>query len=488
MARPCVLLTTEGTYPFAKGGVSTWCHVLTQQLPEISFKLFAIVANPYQKGHYELASNVLEVLKIPLWGTDDPVEYSWRSPFSLALKSKQAVTTNLIKTSFIPLFESFLQTVLLAEVEPESLGQLLLFIHEYFLSYDYHKTMNSALVWSTFKHLAGDYCQQEDSLGGVTLAELTEALRLLYRFLITIHVPVPETDITHSSAAAFCGLPCVIAKLQRDTPYLLTEHGINIREQYLNLNQSIPSLFVRKFLYRLMGAVVKVNFHFADLVAPVCEYNARWERWWGVPPEKIKVIYNGADPNKFHPTPPVKKERPQVMNMGLIFPLKGQLDLIKAAIIVRDQIPDVEFRFYGKASDEDYFAQCQELVRQHNLEETINFAGFTSEPWRAYSEADVVAMASISEGFPFAIIEAMLSGATIVATDVGGVREAIADTGLLVRAGCPEQMAEAILKLLLFSPEERAQYGKRALERSLKLFTQKTFLSEHLETYYSLLK
>ena len=141
MARPCVLLTTEGTYPFAKGGVSTWCHVLTQQLPKISFKLFAIVANPYQKGHYELAPNVLEVLKIPLWGTDDPVEYSWRSPFSLALKSKQAVTTNLIKTSFIPLFESFLQTVLLAEVEPESLGQLLLFIHEYFLSYDYHKTI-----------------------------------------------------------------------------------------------------------------------------------------------------------------------------------------------------------------------------------------------------------------------------------------------------------------------------------------------------------
>ena len=488
MTKPCVLLTTEGTYPFAKGGVSTWCHVLTQQLPEIDFKLLAVVANPYQKRHYELSPNILEVLKIPLWGTDDPVEYSWRSPFSLALKSKQAVTASLIKAQFIPLFESWLRMVLLAEVEAESFGQLLLAIHEYFLHYDYHNTMNSALVWSTFKHLAWDYCQQEDSLEGVTLAELTEAMRLLYRFLIVIHVPVPETDITHSSAAAFCGLPCVIAKLQRSTPYLLTEHGINIREQYLNLNQSIASLFVRKFLYRLMGAIVKLNFYFADLIAPVCEYNARWERWWGVPSTKIKVIYNGADPQKFHPTPPIKKERPQVMNMGLIFPLKGQLDLIKAAVIVRDEIPDVEFRFYGKASDEDYFAQCQELVSKHNLESTINFAGFTSEPWRAYSEADVVAMASISEGFPFAIIEAMLSGATIVATDVGGVREAIADTGLMVRAGNPEQMAEAILKLLLLPPEERAQYGKKALDRSLKLFTQKTFLLEHLDTYYSLMK
>lgn len=488
MSRPSVLLTTEGTYPFAKGGVSTWCHVLTQKLPEIDFKLLAVVANPYQQQHYDLSSNVLEVLKIPLWGTDDPIEYSWRSPFSQALKSKSAVTQKIIQTEFIPLFTAWLGTALIGKVEPESYGRVLLSMHEYFLDYDYHQTMNSTIVWSSFKSLAWDYYQQTTDLKSVNLAELTEAMRLLYRFLITIHVPVPETDLTHSSAAAFCGLPCIIAKLQRGTPYLLTEHGINIREQYLNLNQNIPSLFVRKFLYQLITAVVKLNFHFADLVAPVCEYNARWERWWGVPPAKIKVIYNGADPSKFHPTSPVQKERLQVMNMGLIFPLKGQLDLIQAAVIVREKIPDVEFIFYGKASDEDYFAQCQELVRKHNLESTINFAGFTSEPWRAYSEADVVAMSSISEGFPFAIVEAMLSGATIVATDVGGVREAIADTGLMVRASRPEQMAEAILKLLLLPPEERASYGKQALDRSLKLFTQKTFLSEHLDTYYKLLK
>lgn len=486
MVRTSVLLTTEGTYPFAKGGVSTWCHVLTQQLPEIDFKLLAIVANPYQELRYDMSSNVLDILKIPLWGIDDPVEYSWRSPFSAALNSKQEVNPELIKTNFLPLWSSFLQSILSPKVEPESLGKIILSLHKYFLRYDYHKTMNSSQVWRSFKHIAWDYCQRE-KLTRVTLTELTEAMRLLYRFLITIQIPVPQTDLTHSSAAAFCGLPCVIAKLQRGTPYLLTEHGINIREQYLNLNQSIPSLFVRKFLYCLMGAVVKVNFYYADIVSPVCEFNARWERWWGVPSEKIKVIYNGADPEKFHPTPPTKKERPQVMSMGLIFPLKGQLDLIKASIIVREQIPDVEFIFYGKPSDENYFAQCQALVKEHQLENTINFAGFTSEPWRAYSEADVVAMASISEGFPFAIIEAMLSSATIVSTDVGGVREAIADTGLLVRASQPEQMAEAILKLLLMSEDERSQYGKKALARSLKLFTQDTFLAEHREVYRQLL-
>ncbi|MGH1397490.1 MAG: GT4 family glycosyltransferase PelF [Trichormus sp.] len=488
MNRVSVLLTTEGTYPYHKGGVSTWCDALTNQLPEIDFHLFAIAANPYLELRYQLPSNIKQLIKVPLWGTEDPVEYSWRFPFSQAFKSKLATTQKVIATQFIPLFERFLTAVLLAESDIEQLGYIVLAIHKYFQRYDYHKTMESKLVWSTFRRLTATDWHPLVNPTTIKLIEQTEAMRLLYRFLIPIHLPVPQTDITHASAAAFCGLPCIIAKLERGTPYLLTEHGVNIREQYLNLNRSISSLFVRQFLYRLMGAIVKLNYHYADQISPVCEYNARWERWWGIPEHKIKVIYNGADPNVFHPTPPVVKERPQVMNMGLIFPLKGQLDLIAAAAIVREKIPNVEFRFYGRPSDEKYFAQCQELVRTEHLEANINFAGFTSEPWRAYSEADVVAMSSISEGFPYALIEAMLSGATIVSTDVGGVSEALGDTGLLVQAHRPQALATAILQLLELPPSARREFGQRAYERALKLFTQQKFLDAHLDSYYNLIQ
>ncbi len=487
MKHSTVLLTTEGTYPFHKGGVGTWCHVLTTQLPEIDFKIFAIVANPYLKEHYELTPNIKQVIKVPLWGIDDPVEYSWRHPFSQAFKSKIKTGETTITQKFIPLFQSFLEAIVFQDVEIDRLGGILVGLYEYFQVYDYHKTMTSPQVWHSFQDFSLNWLASNDQETPL-LVDVTESMRLLYRFLITIHVPVPHTDITHSSAAAFCGLPCVIAKLQRGTPYLLTEHGINIREQYLNLNRSIPSAFVRRFLYRLMASVVKLNYHYADQISPVCEYNARWERWWGVPAEKIKVIYNGADPEKFHPTPPVEKARPQVMNMGLIFPLKGQLDLIEAAAIVREKISDVEFRFYGKASDEEYFAQCQKLVEKYHLEKTINWAGFTSEPWRAYSEADVVAMASISEGFPYAVIEAMLSGATIVSTDVGGVSEALGDTGLLVQANRPQELAAAILKLLQLSDSQRREFGQRACNRALKLFTQQKFLAEHQNSYSQLIK
>ncbi|HEY9648543.1 MAG TPA: GT4 family glycosyltransferase PelF, partial [Chroococcidiopsis sp.] len=392
----------------------------------------------------------------------------------------------VIQQHFIPSFELFLQAVLFAEPDLNHLGHCLVELHEYFLRYDYHKTLNSPAVWSRFKRVVLSPWQQQYDPKSVTLSDLAELLRLLYRLLIPIHIPIPSTDLIHSSVASFCGLTGVIAKIQQHRPYLLTEHGINIREQYLNLTQTIKSDFVRLCLYRLMAAVVRLNFHFADIVSPVCEFNARWERWWGVDPERIQVIYNGADPDVFHPTPPIQKDHPVVINMGLIFPLKGQLDLIEAAAIVRDQIPNVEFRFYGRPSDDDYFGQCQQRVRDHQLEANVNFAGFTSEPWRAYSEADVVAMSSISEGFPFAVIEAMLSQATLVSTDVGGVREAIADTGLLVRAGRPQEMAAAILHLLKMPETERSQYGQLALARASQLFTQRTFLDAYLKIYHQL--
>jgi hypothetical protein len=141
MKRLSVLLTTEGTYPYHKGGVSTWCDVLTNQLPELDFHLFAIAANPYLELRYKLPDNVKQLIKVPLWGTEDPVEYSWRFPFSQAFKSKLQTTERVIATKFIPLFERFLTAVLFAEEDSEQLGYIMLAIYKYFQRFEYHKTM-----------------------------------------------------------------------------------------------------------------------------------------------------------------------------------------------------------------------------------------------------------------------------------------------------------------------------------------------------------
>lgn len=487
--KPRILMTTEGTYPFLGGGVSTWCHELTQQMPEVDFKIFAVVANPYLEQHYQLSANVTQVLKVPLWGMEDPIEYGWRFPFSRALKSKIATTGEVIGKLFIPIFERLLTGILSPElVDIETLGQTVIAIHEYFLRYDYHNTMMSIGVWECFHRLVSTAWQSQIKPECITLGEIAEALKLLYRLLIPIHVPIPPVDLIHASAASYCGLPGIIGKLKHGIPYLLTEHGINIREQYLNLRTSIPSLFVRRFLHYLASAMVKLNYHFADIVSSVCKYNTRWQKWWDVPPEKIKIIYNGADPEKFKPRDYAPNSHPVVMNMGLIFSLKGQLMLIEAAAIVRDKFPDVEFRFYGKHSDLDYFARCQAKVKEYKLEDTVNFAGFTNEPWRVYGEADIVAISSISEGFPYAVIEAMLCEVAIVSTDVGGVGEALGDHGLLVPANQPLALAEAIIKLLSLTCQQRREMGRKSRQRAVAMFAQKKCVQAYLDTYIQLIR
>jgi polysaccharide biosynthesis protein PelF len=97
----------------------------------------------------------------------------------------------------------------------------------------------------------------------------------------------------------------------------------------------------------------------------------------------------------------------------------------------------------------------------------------------------VVAFTSISEAFPYVVVEAMLCGAAIVATDVGGVREALGECGILVPAKSPQELADAI-SFLLDNENERERLGRLARARALQYFTEERFLDTYRNTYRKL--
>jgi len=481
-----VLLTTEGTYPFYRGGVSSWCAQLVRGLPEIDFLVEAIVTNPYPVPKYDLPSNIREVIKVPQWGLLQPGEFSRHQPTSDFLHDLWETTPFAIASRFKPIFERFLALLFSSQSEKTELGDVLLQMQAYFQRYDYAATMNSIETWDVLQHAVhASWEGRPAAAENPTLAELKEAYRVLYHLLMVLHFPIVETDIAHSSSAGFCGLPCVFAKLVYGTPYLLTEHGVYLREQYLNLRREIDSFFVRWFLSRLVEKIVELNYYFADQISPVCSFNSRWERQLGVSAERIKVIFNGADPERFSAIPREDNAGPVVSCIGLIFPLKGQLDLIEAAALLNGPFRDIEVRFYGGPSDLRYFEECQRKVDELRLAGTVKFSGTTREPWKAYNEADVIAFPSISEGFPFAVLEAMFCGAAIVATDVGGVGEALGECGLLVPARSPKAMAGAI-SFLLNDFSTRKRLGSMARERALAHFTEERFLACYASTYREL--
>jgi glycosyltransferase involved in cell wall biosynthesis len=486
--RLSVLLTTEGTYPYHKGGVSTWCHSLTKRLSDVDFTILALVMHPFLERRYELAPNVRQLITVPLWGTEDPAEYGWHDSMSEFLGRRWQTTSEHVERSFVPVYERFLREAASGCPRSVVLADAVNSLHEHFERYDYHRTMTDRAVWEAFVRVATVAWSREDPpTGAPSLGELAEAWRLVYRLLTVLAAPIPRTDLTHAAAAAFCGLPCVIAKLRRGTPYLLTEHGVYLREQYLNLSRSIRSFFVRWFLLRMMSAVADLNYAFADQLLPVCRYNTRWERWRGVERGRIRVIYNGVDPVRFSPAAEAsaRRDRPLVVNVGLIYPLKGQLDLIEATALVRRTVPNVQVRLYGSPSDRDYYARCQARVRELGLDGAVTFEGSTNEPWEVYRRADVVVVASISEAFPYSVVESMLCGAAIVATDVGGVSEALGSAGVLVNAHDPAGLASAIGRLLE-SPRARRSLGEAARARALRHFTEDEFVEQYRVSYQRL--
>jgi len=479
-----VLLSTEGTYPFHQGGVSTWCDILVKELVDVDYVVYSILMDPFVTQKFKLPDSA-SLIKMPLWGTEEPSEHL-STPFSENFLAKKRTTSKVIQEQFIPLFVEMIEELLTSKKDPHKFAHVLLQLHLYFQTYEYKSSFKSEETWETYKEIVFNrYKEGGNKLARPDLYCMIQSLGWIYRFMNILNTPIPDVHVTHASAAAFCGIPCVLAKLKNQTPFMLTEHGIYLREQYLSLGKREYSTFLNTFLIRMIHSVTGVNYAYADQVSPVCHYNTRWEKRFNVPPERIQVIYNGVDKTVFKEAPHVEQERPTVVTVARIDPLKDIVTLIKSAALVKSKIPNVKFIIYGSVSVPAYYEECLALRQQFELEDTVEFAGHTTNMSSAYQSGDVIALSSISEAFPYSVVEAMMTGKPCISTDVGGIREAVGDCGIMVDPRDYEAMADGIVRLL-GDREMRTTLGEEGRERALSYFTLERVLELHLKSYIKL--
>lgn len=122
------------------------------------------------------------------------------------------------------------------------------------------------------------------------------------------------------------------------------------------------------------------------------------------------------------------------------------------------------------------------MYRELDLSDTVTFEGHNPNISTAYREADITVQSSVSEAFPYSVIESMMSGVPMVATDVGGTREALGTTGILVPSRNPEALAEAIRQLAV-DPDRRRALGLQARARALQHFEISTAMMAFLNLY-----
>ncbi|HET9058282.1 MAG TPA: DUF3492 domain-containing protein [Acidimicrobiales bacterium] len=505
-----IYLSTEGTYPFAMGGVSTWADLLVRGLADHEFHVAAVVDNPIHPLAFTPPSNVV-VQAIPLWGSEMIDEYlavpgSWKR----ALRT----STREVRKRFLPCWEPFVDVLAAHEAPTAALADNLAEVARFAERYDLRRALASPAAWSAL--LAG--LKGNPLMARSPCNEAIEFGRALFRFLLPLCAPIPRCDVAHTSAAGLCALPAVVAKYRYGTPLLLTEHGIYLRERIM---ASAPKPIEEKFLLvNFFRAVTELSYREADVLAPVCAYNGRWEEDLGVQAERIQVIHNGLTRDSLAALPlaPPDGTPPTVGYVGRLDVLKDVVTLIRAFGVVRSFVPEARLRLWGPASTPEYLQRCQTVASSLGLwPGAVSFEGRTADLPGAYGSCHVVALSSITEGFPYTVVEAMLAGRPVVATDVGGVAEALGGIGLmpspgaqaaarirpgpgsgpsaeetfeltdlLVEPGDPQAMARALINALTAPEQRRFATGLALRQRALDQFNVDNFLAGYRRAYASL--
>ncbi|MEU7424790.1 GT4 family glycosyltransferase PelF [Streptomyces sp. NPDC040750] len=462
-----VTLLTEGTYPHSHGGVSVWCDQLVQGMPDLDFDVIAVTGTGREPVVWDLPTHVGEVLTVPMWGAPP----GGRPPRGRARNRLGAAYERFLTALLDPHAEDQFAPALYAMARAAADGAL-----SPFLRGDQAISILAA-VWNR-PGLAVHESRP-------TLHDAVTATALLEHALRPLAAPPPRRGVAHAVSGGVAVLPGLAGLDRYEVPLLLTEHGVYLRERYLGYRTAPYRWPVKAVVLGFFRLLAEESYRRASLITPGNRYNRLWEEQGGADPQSIRTVYNGVDPAAFPAAGP-EPDVPTLSWAGRVDPIKDLETLIRAFGLVRTQIPEARLRLFGGTprGGEAYRERCEALAAELGHADAVTFEGRVDDIKVAYAAGNVVMLSSISEGFPFTLIEAMSCGRATVSTDVGGVREAVGDTGLVVPPRDPARMAEAALRLLGDSPRRRAM-GEAARLRVIEQFTLRqtigTFRSIYLE-------
>lgn len=182
-------------------------------------------------------------------------------------------------------------------------------------------------------------------------------------------------------------------------------------------------------------------------------------------PNPIADAFFSLDPNR--------ETLNLVLFVGLLRARKRPDLAVEAFAIARQEVPDLALHFAGAAIEPALKAKMDQYIADHNLSGSVRFLGHLTESLllEAYQRASIVLLTSDLETSPMAIQQAMAAGKAVVATAAGGVPFLIDDgrTGLVVERNNPEQIAQALVRLIE-NPGLRKQIGRKARSVALSRF------------------
>jgi glycosyltransferase involved in cell wall biosynthesis len=268
----------------------------------------------------------------------------------------------------------------------------------------------------------------------LSLARMVQLVRKVRPDIV--HTHMAKAGTVGRLAAHICGVPLIVH----------TYHG-HVFHGYFSPTKTRVFLTIERALGLATDRIIVVGDGQRDEIAS-----------YGVAPrEKLAPIRLGLELGQFLHAESARGQLrselgvgPEARLVGIVarlVPIKAHEVFFQAATRVVQTIPAARFLVIG---DGERRAELEALVERLGIQSAVTFMGWRRDMAEVYADLDVVALTSLNEGSPVALIEALAAGRPVVSTAVGGVPEVVLDgtTGLTVPPSDPVALAEAMLRLL----------------------------------------
>jgi glycogen(starch) synthase len=269
------------------------------------------------------------------------------------------------------------------------------------------------------------------------------------------------------------------AEAIRGEPY----NRLNANEKFMVSFNWFLRIFEEKMLERANKIIAVSHFTKRELL-----------NYYDVPEDKIRVIHNGVDVNKFKPPQDKRKVREElgfspndliILSVGRLYARKGLFTLIESMTAVVKRFKNAKFVISGKGQS-DEMRKLIAHAKKIGVRDNLFFTGYYPDKKlpELYQAADMFAFSTFYEHHPFAVLEALATGLPVVTTNVGGIPETIESgkNGFLVEPFNPGQFADKIL-FLLEHPIEASQMGLLARKTILEHFDWRIVVNDVLKVY-----
>lgn len=270
----------------------------------------------------------------------------------------------------------------------------------------------------------------------------------------------------------------------RNIALVVESHGDFEESVFLQRRIRLP-----RWYRSLMTPVARFALKEADIVRAVSNSTrVQLERW--VPAKRlmqfpawtdIEIFLQAGQKNR---TP----DSQDILYAGVLIPLKGVHHLIGAFARIASDYPSVRLLLVGHSENKRYVAGLENQIRQHRLNERVQFVGKVSQAELAecMMKACVFVLPSMSEGLGRVVIEAMATSIPVIGSRVGGIPELIEDgvTGFLVSPG-DEMLLSDKLRWILEHPVESREMGRRARGFAEHFFSTEMYVEGYRRVFQS---